>query len=356
MSSQENAPGDLVRMMPVFDIRNCGPRNRFVANGRLVHNSGRTLQTQNLKRPTMRDPDGCAEWLLRDRQTWSLFYGLDDLGSLVRSAIKAPKGYLLVVADLGSIESRVLGWMAGEERINSIFRDGLDTYKSFATEWLGVPYDEVTKQQRFLCKPPTLGCGYGLGAAGLVRYADGMGVEMDEDTAQSAVTAFRTAYPRVPQLWYAVERAAKEAILHLGRPFGVQGQFIKSGRFLRIRLPSGRCLYYDRPDVDDEGIGYWGQNSFTHKWERIRTWGSRLVENITQAVARDVLAVGLQRYNAAGGSIVFHVHDEIVGLEREDKAEEWLEVLIKAMTDPIPWAPNLLLGASGYVSQRYRKD
>jgi DNA polymerase len=318
---------------------------------------GRGLQIQNLKRPTVRDPDACAEALLRDPQTWRRFHFLDDLGSLVRLAIAAPEGYLLVVVDLSAIESRVLGWLAGEDAINRIFREQLDTYKAFAVEWLGKPYESITKAERTLAKPPCLGAGYGIGAAGLMRYAEGMGVAMTEDECASAVNAYRSTYPAVPRFWYAVEEAFRDAVLEPGVAFGKQGQFLKKGRFLRIQLPSGRSLYYDDPlFIPGEGLSYVGQDSFSQKWQRIRTWGSRLTENIVQAVARDILEVGLHRFRDAGGRVVAHVHDEIVGLSPADEADKMLGVLIKAMTDPIDWAPGLLLDASGYVASRYRKD
>jgi len=329
------------------------------AAGRTGRWGGRGLQIQNLKRPTMPDPDACAEALLRDPQSWRAFHTLDDLGSLVRSAIAAPEGYRLVVADLASIESRVLGHLSGDANLNKVFADGKDPYRAFGEVWFKTPYEEITKEQRSLSKPPCLGAGFGLGTDGesMVRYAEGLGVKLSVEMASDAVVTFRSTYPAVPRFWRNVEDGFREALLNPGVAFGKQGQFIKHGRFLRIRLPSGRSLYYDDPlFVPGEGLSYVGQDSFSQKWQRIRTWGSRLTENIVQAVARDILEVGLHRFRDAGGCVVAHVHDEIVGLAPVDEADKMLGVLIKAITAPVAWAPNLLLDASGYTSVRYRKD
>jgi DNA polymerase bacteriophage-type len=323
--------------------------------GRTGRWSGRAVQLQNLKRPTMRDPDRAADTLRDAPAVFPMLYTLEDLGSLIRSAFCAPSGKRLVVADLASIESRVLGWVAGCPSLNAVFRDGRDPYKAFAAEWLGKPEEDVTKGERNTAKPGVLGCGYGLGPDGLLKYADSMGVTLDREQAVSTVGTFRKVYREIVLLWRSLEGAFRQAaILRESAQCGVL-RVEPNERFTTIRLPSGRKLWY----LDVEGgagdLSFMGMDQFSHKWDRIRTYGARLVENVVQAIARDILLHGLLRARERGLSIVGHVHDEILCEEPADQAENALEALRAAMTDTPPWAPGLLLGAAGYVSQRYRK-
>lgn len=318
--------------------------------------AGRGLQVQNLKRPTMPNPEIAADLLVDDPDLFARIYTLEDLGSLVRSAIKAPEGYRLVVADLASIESRVLGWLSKCARLNRVFAEGKDTYKDFAQHLFHIPYDEVTRAQRVIAKPAVLGAGYGIGGPGLQKYATGMGVELTEDEALESVGTWRRTYPEVPKYWSLCEARFKAAVMASGVKAGGM-IFDKTSGFLKWQLPSGRFLWYFEPEIseEDNSLSFMGQNQFTNKWERIPSWGGRLVENITQAVARDVLVEGLRRASLAGLDIAFHVHDEIVVISRAGAAERELEILIECMSAPVDWAPGLLLGAEGYVAERYRK-
>lgn len=318
--------------------------------------AGRALQVQNLKRPTVKDPDRAAELLVQSVDLFDSCYTLEDLGSLVRSSICAPEGKTLVAADLASIESRVLGWVTRCRKLNQVFEQDLDPYKAFAVEWMRKPYDQVTKQERNLCKPPTLGCGYGMWIEGLIRYADSMGVEMTEDQSRSAVLAFRNGYPEVPVAWREVEGAFSYATA-TGLPvaWNYNILFAREGDFTTIRLPSGRKLWYYHAAVEDGVISFMGQNSYTHKWERIFTYGAKLIENIVQAIACDVLLHGMEEADSAGIDIVFHVHDEIVAEESEDRGEETLAALVSCMCKTPAWAPSLILKAEGYCARRYRK-
>ena len=167
----------------------------------------------------------------------------------------------------------------------------------------------------------------------------------------------QATYWEVPRAWRHFEDLFRRAIRTPGVPLGRSGQVCYRPPFLTWTLPSGRPLYYFEPDIGEDGdLSYMGQNQYTTKWERVYTWGGKLVENLVQAVARDVLVAGLQRYTAAGGTIVGHVHDEIIAEEAEEEAEQWLSTLREAMSAPLPWAPGLLLAASGYTAKRYRKD
>lgn len=326
--------------------------------GRTGRWSGRTLQPQNMKRPTMEDPEPAINLLLRHTDAFPYFYRLEDLGSLVRSSIAASTGKMLVVADLASIESRVLGWMTGCRGINEAVARQQDLYKVFASEWLGVPYEAVSKKQRALAKPAVLGAGYGLGGQGLQTYAASMDIEMDLKTAQSAVAMWRATYYEVPVAWRRYETIFKNALVHPGVPMGPEGQeAVYEYPFLRWRLPSGRFLWYFQPQVDMDGqLTYMGKCQYTSKWKRLYTWGGKITENRDQGISRDVLLEGLLDYHQAGGCIVGHVHDEIIAEEDSIDSEAWLEQLKESMRRPLDWAPGLMLDASGYVSQRYRKD
>jgi DNA polymerase len=331
---------------------------QFCGASRTGRWAGRGLQLQNLKRPTIKDPSAAADFLVEDPDGFEMFYDLEVLGSLIRSAIKAGPGKLLVVSDLSSIEMVVLAWMTKDPALVRIFRDGKDPYKVFAEMWLGALYNEVEKATRNLCKPPMLGCGYGLGGPGLVRYSESLGVEMDEDTALSAVRAYRTKFPAVPVFWRNIESAFRWAVRSPGTVFGQNIGFPMryNGRMLVLRLPSGRCLYYDRPEVDEDGdLSYMGQNQFTGQWDRIRTWGGKLTENVDQAIARDLLAHALRLYDDAGGCLVGHVHDEMIAEEDKAEAEQWLETMNRCFTTAPDWFQGIPLKAEGYVARDYRK-
>ena len=233
---------------------------------------------------------------------------MDVVASTVRAGITAPPGKMLVVSDLSSIESRVLGWMSGCIRINNIFAEGKDTYKDFATEMFHCSYDEVTKAQRTLAKPAVLGCGYQLGANGLVKYAAKYDIEMSGKEAKHAVKTFRIVYWEVAVMWEELTAACKGVIEHGGMYTGYKVTISRDDQFLFITLPSGRNLHYYQPQVqpktitivdpetgeerkwETEAVTYMGKHEETFKWWRISTHGGKITENIVQAIARDILA------------------------------------------------------------------
>lgn len=264
----------------------------------------------------------------------------------------------LVVSDLSAIEMVVLAWWSQDRELLRIVHGGLDPYKAFAEAWLGLIYDLVWKEIRDLCKPPMLGCGYGLGGSGLVAYADRMGITMDEDTALEAVATYRSTYAGVPKLWKDVENSVRAALYSPGKVFGqhLRIEVKVESRFLTIRLPSGRKLYYDKPELEDGDITYMGQNQYTGKWERLRTYGAKLVENVVQAIAAELLTRALFLYDQAGGTIVGHVHDEIIAEEDADQGETWLETMNECFRSVPGWGEDLVLDAKGYIAERYRKD
>ena len=320
--------------------------------------AGRGLQLQNLKRPPRgQDNDEVAQSLLDG--TFDSLYGgsqaMKVLGGAIRAAIAAGPGKRLVVRDLASIESRVLAWVSGDPELTRVFAEGKDPYRDFASKWFHTPYDTVTKEQRNLSKPPSLGCGYGLGAEVLVQYAALRGITMSEEEARTAVGAFRGGYYRVPLSWREVENAFAQAIAGTDTSNGLL-TFRKEGRMVSIELPSGRKMYYWDARMSGDGIRYWGMDSFVHKWGELRTWGGKIVENLVQAIARDVLANGMLLAADRGLPVVFHVHDEI-GVEVPERTTKQADQILKWAMERVPsWAPGLMLSSSGYISKRMRKD
>ena len=334
---------------------------QFAGAGRTRRWGGRGLQLQNLKRS--RDS--------MEEDIFQIHLGTADMTQIstcIRGAIQAPEGQQLVVSDLGSIESRVVGWLTNCTRINDLFMLGKDTYKDLACEIFLTPYDLITKEQRTFAKPAALGCSYMLGSGGLKRYAEGMDVEMTEEVAKKHVDAFRGIYPEIPKFWswlkFAVFACVKEGAFH--DKYGLQ--IFMDKEFMRIQLPSGRRLNYHLPEIQQlpapwdkdkliDAFTYMGMSVYSNKWGRISAHMGGVCENIIQAIARDVLAVWLTRVDRLRHiDIIGHVHDEVITLVPDRLADQALDVISDEIAKPIPWAPGLLLTANGYVSKRYKKD
>lgn len=309
---------------------------------------------------------------------------LDAIVSSIRSAIAAPYGKKLVVADLASIELVVIAWLTNCSFWLDVVRSGKDAYKAFAERWLGVAYDDVEKWQRNLSKPPALGCGYRMGAGrqvgvfpdlvktGLWGYADNMGVEMTKDQCKEAVKIYRSLSPEIVDWWYKLEQAALDCVSE-GTPQTVgRITFDMRAPFLRMRLPSGRYLHYCRPRIeqveiefeDEEtgevviskkiGLTYERVSQTSGKWVRRSNHGGRFIEQAVQAIARDLLMEGLRNADDEGFEIVGHFHDEIVTLVDEDSPLD-VEKLVSCMTRLPKWAEGMPCRAEGYDDPFYHK-
>jgi DNA polymerase len=294
---------------------------------------------------------------------------LDGLATCLRPCIRAPKGKKLVVADLNAIEVRVLMWLSGCNEGLQVFKDGLCPYKDFATEFYGIGYDTVTKVQRNICKPPVLGCGYGLGPGqeremqngqktktGLWAYAASMGVQLTQTDTKRMVSLYRGKYSEVVYYWNYLEDAFLAAYKTKKRQQVGAIYFEATPEAVKILLPSGRYIHYLNPHAykGAEGVKISFDGLRMGGWGRQSTWGGRLTENVVQAVARDVLAEGMLRAEAAGLTIVGHVHDELI-VETKPMGIRPLEFLEAAMSDPIDWAPGLPLAAEGAEMEFYAK-
>jgi DNA polymerase len=311
----------------------------------------------------------------------------DVLSSCVRPVVQAPDGFLFADVDLSAIENRVLGWMSNCHPILDVFKKGQDPYIAFATKLFHKTYEELwheykvlgNSSKRTIAKPGVLGAGYRLGpgeqhenrktgemeATGLLGYAWNMGVRQftKEDSALS-VDTFRRSYPEVVEFWYAIERAAKKCIT-TGREVDCWPVVLDmAGPFMRMRLPSGRCLHYFRPRIRDcktpwgevrPTITYEGLND-KKMWGLITTHGGKLTENPDQAISRDLLVHGMRIAKKEGLSVRVHVHDQIVALVPEKEADRQLRVLKECMEDVPVWAKGLPVGSSGFISKIFTKD
>ena len=348
---------------------------QFVGAGRTGRWAGRGVQLHNLKRGPRFDEQP-ELILLEDRWTLEAIYGdlLETLSESVRAAVTATEGHQLVVADLSAIESRVVAWLTLCQPMLDVFAEGRDPYKDLATAIFHVPYDEVTKEQRTFSKPAVLGGVYMLSGAGLHRYAADMGIDIERKEAFRHVRVFRKEkYPQIPVFWEWIAWAVEE-VMATGRV--VEGYRLRIelvGSFLRIWMPSDRGLWYYKPRMqmrkiryeDEEGnlremeklsFTYDGFDQDRYKWGRISTHAGGLTENLVQAMARDVLAKHIQWADAQGVTVIGHVHDEIIAEEPAEMAEYQLEHLNRIMSISPSWAPDLPVGAAGYISRRYKKD
>lgn len=368
---------------------------QFAGAGRTNRWAGRKIQPQNLSRtPKWLEPedyidfdrlDYCNELISDgDYYTLGVFAGeqMDAVAGCVRSSIQAPKGKKLVVCDLSSIESVGIAWLTGCERLLDVFRNGLCAYRDFATTLFKKAYDAVTKGERSIAKPGVLGAGYRLSGGdlrdgektGLWAYAEGMGVQMTKEEANRAVEVFRATYHEIPTAWYAIENAIVRAMKSGGKPvkWGPLVFEVKKP-FLRVKLPSGRYMYYHKLQIEKitaisrRGneyekyiISYMGKSQVTNQWCRIESHGGKFIENFVQALARDILAFGLMAAHKLGFYIVGHVHDEIISEEDENDTTFTWQKLGWCMTDYLrktyDWMKDIPLGAAGYEAQIYRKD
>jgi DNA polymerase len=288
---------------------------------------------------------------------------MDVLASLVRPLIAAKKGQKLVISDLAGIEARTLRWAANDRKGLQVFVDGKDPYKVAAAGIYNIGYDEVTKDQRFIGKIATLSLGYQGGANAFINMGREYGVEIDRSLAEKTVKAWRAANPIIAKFWRDLQQAAYSAMQSPGQVFVVgRLKFRFKDKWLQMQLPSGRVLAYFDPIIRDhqrfEGakeIAFMGVDQATRRWVRIGTYGGKLAENASQAIARDVLAANLRMINESGYKVVATVHDEVI-TEAPDLPDFNAEQLSTLMAKQPKWAEGLPLAAEGFETYRYRKD
>lgn len=333
--------------------------------------AGRLVQVQNLPRNYIEPLDVARDRVkARDRLGLSILYGdvSDTLSQLIRTAFVAPKGYTLVVTDFSAIEARVIAWLSGETWRQEVFANGGDIYCASASAMFHVPVVKhgVNGHLRQKGKVAELALGYQGGANALIAMG-ALKMGLSEEELPEIVAKWREASPHIRNLWYACEDAALRAVrtaeivsLQHGITFRKECDPMYGLTFLTVELPSGRKLYYPEPHLkinkfDREAIHYKGLN--TGKWCTLSTYGGKLVENITQAIARDCLAEALERLAKEGYRLLMHIHDEVViEVPTKDLAEKGLDHVNKVMCQTPAWAEGLLLNADGFTSPYYMKD
>lgn len=336
---------------------------------------GRLIQLQNLKRPFAHTNE--IDTLVKAIKTedpglLKLLYPMSVsgvLGGSIRHVIEAKVGYTFAICDLTSVESVILGWLTYCPSIDETFRTGRDSYKTFASKYHGIAYDDVTKEQRSFAKPAVLGCGFLLGWKGLIAYAEGYGVEMTAEQAKLAVNTFRTMYPEIPAFWKWIYEAVMYVTETGKQVSGYRLTIERDVDFLRIWLPSGRAISYYKPEVrrkempwstpEKPAFGnnfcYMGLND-SNQWVRIFAHAGGVTENIVQSIAGDLLWSGIMNATAADLPVVIHVHDEIAVEVPEWSATESLTILQECMTRPPAWSDGMWIGAAGFTTKRYTKD
>ncbi len=333
--------------------------------------AGRMVQMQNLPRNYLKTLD-YARNLVKDKNYagLKLLYGNvpDTLSQLIRTAFIPSEGNKFVVSDFSAIEARVIAWLAGEQWVNEVFATHGKIYEATAAQMFGVPVDRIVKGNpeyslRQKGKVATLALGYQGGTSALIAMG-ALNMGLTEDELPDIVSRWRQANPRIRDLWYAVENAALAA-METARPqairgliFALEGDLLYGQSFLTVRLPSGRKLYYPKPFLKENQFGkqalhYYTVGQQTRKWEVASTYGGKMTENIVQAIARDCLAVTLERIYDRGLQTVFHVHDEVI---IDAPMETTVEEICDLMAEPVPWAPGLILKGAGFESSYYMKD
>lgn len=339
---------------------------QFYGANRTGRFAGRLVQIQNLPKNFIGTLDIARE-LVKHRQIEALrmIYGNipDTLSQLIRTAFVPGEGCHFCVADFSAIEARVLAWMAGEQWRLDVFRTHGKIYEASASTMFGVPIESITKGQenyklRAKGKVAELALGYGGGAHALVAMG-ALNMGLTEEELPDIVKRWRASSRRIYDFWYAVERAAQEAIEYgviTTLPCGIT--ISRDQNFMFIKLPSGRSLFYRDPQLAPGNYGnkeilFMGLNQTNKKWGRINTWGGKLVENIIQAVSRDILCNAMTNLTRAGYRINFHIHDEVILEVPDGDKSKNLDDAIKRMCALPVWANGLPLNAAGFDNAHY---
>lgn len=383
--------------------------------GRTGRDSGKVVQPQNFPRPKLKQAMIDLGLTAGEFEMEDFFFGDDVLefyASALRGVFIAPENRKLVIADLSNIEGRVLAWEAGEEWKLQAFRDydtilpglfdkkgeplrkGPDLYNLAYAKSFGIRPEDVDRDQRQVGKVEELALGFGGGVGAFLTFATAYTIDLDDlarrawgsipmdvlakaqgtwewageqgkrlGLSEPAFVAcdsikrmWRTAHPKVVQFWYDVDAAFRAALHNPGETFAAgKLQFRYVNPWLAVRLPSGRLItYYQPKEADDGTLSYMGIDQFTKRWKRVKTYFGKLVENATQAIARDVLFHSQLPARRAGYNVNLKVHDELI-TDAPDSPEYSAEKLSAIMSTVPAWAEGLPLAAAGFTAARYRK-
>ena len=331
---------------------------QFYGANRTGRWAGRIIQLQNLPQNHIEDLKDAKELVkYGDYEAFETLYDVPDtLSQLIRTAFVPRKGMKFIVADFSAIEARVLSFLAGEKWRMDVFANNGDIYCQSASTMFNVPVEKhgVNGHLRQKGKIAELACGYG-GSVGALKAMGAIEMGLQEEELEPLVKSWREANPHIVEMWWAVDRAIKNAIRNRVTTETHGLKFIYKSGMLFIELPSGRRLAYVKPKI---GINQFGSESVTYegvgatkKWERLESYGPKFVENIVQAISRDILCYAMQRLSYC--FIVGHIHDEII---IECSKEMSLEKVCEQMGETPPWINGLLLRADGYECEFYKKD
>ena len=348
--AMENAVCDDGRVRGMFQFYGANRTGRW---------AGRIVQLQNLPQNHMGDLAEARELVRQgDYDSVEMLYDdiPDTLSQLIRTAFIPKPGYKFYVADFSAIEARVIAHLAGEKWRAEVFKNGGDIYCASAEQMFHVPVKKhgVNGHLRQKGKIAELALGYG-GSVGALKAMGALEMGLSEDELQPLVDAWRASNPNIVQLWWDVDAAVKTAVSSrtTSETHGIK--FVWRSGMLFFYLPSGRRLCYVKPKMGQNKFGgdsitYEGVGS-TKKWERLESYGPKFVENIVQAISRDLLMNAMKTLSHC--FICGHVHDELI---IECKEEVSLDVLCKQMARVPDWMPGILLRADGYITPWYRKD
>ncbi len=361
-------------------MKNWMARDGRIRGGMLYHGattgrwSGKGVQPHNFPKGGLFTPEGKPIKVSMD-DLWALIKKghrpdiqhavrnvMEALATALRGAITAGPGHMLYVADYASIEARVLLWVAGDEDALQVFRDHRDIYCEMASSIYGYPCSKDTPTERGMGKIAILGLGYQMGASKFLDTCAKFGITIEMDFSQQVVDAYRTKFWRVKQLWKDQEQAAMKAVKSRTAVRCGKVWWQLDGHFLYCVLPSGRKLAYPFPLVQrketpwgvTEGLTFMGVDAYTHKWKRQSTYGGMIVENIVQAIARDLMAYAMLRAQAEGTyRVILSVHDELVAEALAGVGS--VPAFEALMAECPPWADGCPVEAEGWVGFRYHK-
>lgn len=333
---------------------------QFYGANRTGRYSGRLIQVQNLRRNNLKDLDLARSLVKnRDYETMEILYESpsDILSQLIRTAFIAKEGTRFIISDFSAIEARVLAWLAGEQWVLDAFENGEDIYCRTASRMFGVPVEKhgVNGHLRQKGKIATLACGY-QGALGALKAMGGIEMGLSEDELQSIVDSWREANPNIVSLWWDIDSVVKRVVKTRTKEKYKSLVISYEKGILFIELPSKRRLAYPKAKI---GTNRFGGESIVYegivvgnKWDKIESYGGKFVENIVQAIARDILAEAMMRLEKKGFNIVMHIHDEVV-IESDSSSIEEINQIMSLVPS---WAPGLILDADGFESEFYKKD
>lgn len=328
----------------------------------ITGNSGRLVQFQNLPQNHLKDLE-LARGLIKEGrfEDVELLFGNVPgvLSELIRTNFIPEEKYHFIVADFSAIEARVISWLAGEKWRLEVFASHGKIYEAAASMMFHVPVESITKGSplRQKGKVSELSCGYG-GGVGALKSMGALEMGVKEHELQGLIDNWRSANPHIVKFWWDVDRAAVKAVKERGKISTHGINFTYKSGMLFVNLPSGRNLVYVKPKIalnkfGREGLTYEGIGT-ARKWERIETYGPKIVENIVQAVSRDLLAEAMLRLDEAGYKIVAHVHDEVICEVQKGKGS--VEEMCAIMAESPKWVKGLPLKADGYECNFYMKD